>query len=185
MKKVILSALAIFAFGFANAQDKGGSDSNITFGVKGGVSLTNLDGDLGDTDGSTSFYVGGLVDFTISESFHVQPELLYSMEGADSDAIDLGISYLRIPIMAKYYVMEGLSLQAGPEIAFKIGTEEDALDEVTKSMDFGLGLGAGYELSNGLMFDARYNLGLQNIYDGEGDFEIKNTGLQIGLGYRF
>jgi opacity protein-like surface antigen len=122
-----------------------------------------------------------LVDFTVSEKFHVQPELMYSTEGASDDA---GIDYLRLPIMAKYYVMEGLSLQAGPEIAFKIAAQEDLVDEATKSLDFGLGFGAGYELSNGLMFDARYNLGLANISDVDG-FDFGNAGLQIGLGYRF
>lgn len=182
MKKVILSALAIFAFGFANAQSKGG-DSNITFGVKGGVQNTTFTGDIDDVDAATSFYVGGLVDFTISETFHFQPELLYSVEGADKASL----SYLRIPLMAKYYVMEGLSLQAGPEVAFKIAAEDDFLDESTKSIDFGLGIGAGYELSNGLMFDLRYNLGLSSIFeevDGE-DFSVQNAGFQIGLGYRF
>jgi hypothetical protein len=184
MKKLIFSALALCAFGFANAQD-------MKFGVKGGVQFTNFTGD-GEWDGKTGFYVGGLVDFTISESFHVQPELLYSMEGAEVDmgefgTFDYGISYLRIPIMAKYYIMEGLNLQAGPEIAFKIGTAEDAVDDAVKSMDFGLGIGAGYELENGLMFDARYNLGLSNIAeDGdEADVEVKNTGIMLGLGYRF
>lgn len=181
MKKVLLSAVAILAFGFANAQDdakKGSSD--MKFGVKAGYSSTNFTGDA-DTDPRGGFYIGGLVDFTVSEKFHVQPELMYSTEGASDDA---GIDYLRLPIMAKYYVMEGLSLQAGPEIAFKIAAQEDLLDEATKSLDFGLGFGAGYELSNGLMFDARYNLGLANISDVDG-FDFGNAGLQIGLGYRF
>lgn len=175
----------VFAFGFtAQAQDDAKSSSSsegMKFGVKAGLNMTNFTGDL-DSDAKTSFYIGGLVDFAVSDKFHVQPELLYSMEGADDDG---GISYLRVPIMAKYYIMEGLSLQAGPEIAFKVATEEDLLDEMTKSTDFGLGFGAGYELSNGLMFDARYNAGMTNIYDGDGDFDIKNTGFQIGLGYRF
>lgn len=90
--------------------------------------------------------------------------------------------------MAKYYIMEGLSLQAGPELAFKVGAEDDFTDEAIKSMDFGLGIGAGYELPMGLMFDVRYNLGLSNIAEedvfGDG-VEIKNTGIQLGLGYRF
>lgn len=174
MKKIILSAIAVMAFGFANAQD-------IKFGVKAGLNNTNLTGDDVDADAKTSFYIGGLVDFTVSEKFHVQPELLYSNEGASDDA---GISYLRLPVMAKFYVAEGFSLQAGPELAFKIGTEEDFVDEATKSLDFGLGLGAGYELTNGLFFDARYNLGLANIADYDGG-DIKNTGFQVGLGYRF
>jgi opacity protein-like surface antigen len=181
MKKIFFSALAICAFGFANAQD---GDSSMRFGIKGGVQFTNFAGDDAEgSEGATGFYVGGLVDFAVAENFHVQPELLYSVEGAE----DSSISYLRIPIMAKYYVMEGLSLQAGPEVAFKVGAEDDLTDELTKSIDFGLGIGAGYELTNGLMFDVRYNLGLSNIseeFEGE-SFDIKNTGFQVGLGYRF
>ena len=174
MKKLMFSALALFAFGFANAQD-----SDLKFGIKAGVQFTNITGDI-DADGATGFYVGGLVDIGVAEDFHVQPELLYSQEGAD----EASISYLRVPIMAKYYVMEGLSLQAGPEIAFKIGAEDDFTDEATKSIDFGLGIGAGYELPMGLFFDLRYNLGLSNISDIDG-VDAKNTGLQVGLGYRF
>lgn len=181
MKKVLLSALAICAFGFANAQDKG-SDSSMRFGVKAGLNMTNFGGDA-DTDGATGFYVGGLVDFTIGENFHLQPELLYSMEGAKTDDVDLGVSYIRIPVMFKYYVMEGLNLQAGPEIAFKAGAD-DEIDEGIKSMDYGIGVGAAYELTNGLMFDLRYNLGLANISEDD-SIDITNTGFQIGLGYRF
>ena len=174
MKKVFLTAVALFAFGFANAQADG-----VKFGVKAGVNLTNFTGDV-ESDQGTGFYIGGLVDLAVSGNFHVQPELLYSVEGAK----DASVSYLRIPVMAKYYVMQGLSLQVGPEIAFKIAAEDDFTDEVIKSMDFGIGAGAGYELPMGLMFDIRYNLGLANISEVEGA-DIKNVGIQLGVGYRF
>ncbi len=156
---------------FANAQDK-------KFGVKAGYQSTNFTGDVTGNDPNGGFYLGGLVDFSVSEKFHVQPELMYSIEGAK----DAKLNYLRIPIMAKFYVMDGLSLQAGPELAFKAGGDDTIKDGV-KSMDYGLGLGAGYELESGLMFDARYNLGLANISDAAGS--LKNVGIQIGLGYRF
>ncbi|UOK42493.1 MULTISPECIES: porin family protein [Flavobacterium] len=185
MKRIILTVAAVFAFGFANAQDKSASSDAIKFGVKGGVQFTNFAGDDADgLDGKTGFYIGGLADFTVSEKFHVQPELLFSTEGAEEDGFDLGLSYLRLPIMAKYYVMEGLNIQAGPEVAFKVAAAEDLFDDSTKSVDFGLGFGAGYEMASGLMFDARYNLGLSNIADYE-DGDLKNTGFQVGLGYRF
>jgi hypothetical protein len=179
MKKIILTVAAVFAFGVASAQDGGGTK----FGLKAGLNMSNFTGDA-DTDGTTSFYVGGLVDIALSENFHFQPELQYSMEGAK----DASLSYLRIPLMAKYYIMEGLNLQAGPQIAFKIAAEDDMMDEMTKSMDFGLGIGAAYELPMGLFFDVRYNLGMSNIADGMAadlDMDIKNTSIQIGLGYRF
>lgn len=175
MKKVLLSAVAVMAFGFAaQAQSE-----EMKFGVKAGANFTNFGGDVEDTDGATGFYIGGLVDLPVSGNFHVQPEVLYSAEGAD----EAGIDYIRIPVMAKYYLMEGLSLQAGPEIAFKVSAD-DEIDELTKSMDFGLGAGAAYELEMGLFFDVRYNLGLSDISD-DGMFEIKNTGFQVGAGWRF
>lgn len=171
MKKIILSILAVAAFGTANAQD-------IKFGVKAGANFSNFTGDA-DADGRTGFYVGGLADFTISEKFHVQPELLYSMEGAKDGELD----FLKIPVMAKYYVMDGLNIQAGPFVGFKINAEEFT-DEFTKSLDFGLGFGAAYELEKGLFFDARYNLGLSNISDVDG-VDVGTSAFQIGLGYRF
>ena len=176
MKKIILTLVAILAFSFAEAQSK-----DVTFGIKGGVQFTNYSGDFADDDGgATGFYVGGLVDFHITPMFHIQPELLYSMEGSENG----GVSYMRIPIMAKIYVSKAFTIQAGPEVAFKVAAEDDFTDEVVKSTDFGIGIGAGYELPSGLMFDARYNLGLSNISEVEGA-DFKNTGFQIGLGYRF
>lgn len=172
MKKFFLSIAAVFVIGVASAQE-------MKYGVKAGLNNSNFTGDL-ESDAATSFYVGGLVDFTVSEKFHVQPELLYSVEGADKASV----SYLRLPIMAKYYVMDGLSLQAGPELAFKIGAEDDFTDEAVKSLDYGLGIGAGYELESGLFFDARYNLGLANV--SESDLvDFGTASIQVGLGYRF
>jgi hypothetical protein len=122
MKKIVLTAAVAFAFGFAaRAQSE-----DIKFGVKAGIQFTNFDSDGADSDGKTGFYVGGLVDIPISANFHIQPELLYSNEGSDGAKID----YLRIPVMAKYYLMQGLSVQAGPQVAFKVATENDFIDNL-------------------------------------------------------
>lgn len=172
MKKVFLSVIAMVAFvAVTSAQET-------KFGVKAGVNMANLGGDA-DADGVTSFYVGGLVDIAVSEKFHVQPELLYSSEGAE----DAEISFIRIPIMAKFYVAESFNLQAGPTIGIKAGAD-DGVDEFTKSLDYGLGVGAAYELAGGLFFDARYNFGLANISDVD-EFDVTTTAFQIGLGFRF
>jgi opacity protein-like surface antigen len=172
MKKIILTVAAVFAFGLANAQD-------MKFGVKAGYINSNFTGDA-DTDAKSSFYLGGLVDFTVSEKFHVQPELLYSMEGADNDETNL--NFVRIPVMAKYYVADGINLQAGPQFGFVAGGGD--VKDSLKSFDYGLGIGAAYEMEKGLFFDARYNLGMANLSDTDG-YDVKTTSFQIGLGYRF
>lgn len=173
MKKLMMAALAVFAFGEMSAQD-------LTFGVKGGVNFSNLTGEGVEADGTTGFYVGGLADISLTDEFHFQPEVLYSMEGAK----DASLTYLRIPLMAKYYIADSFALLAGPSLGFKVGAEDDFIDEATKSMDFGLGIGAAYELENGFFFDARYNLGLSNISDVE-EGDLKNTNFQVGVGFRF
>ena len=83
MKKVLLLFIAIVAVGVtANAQQ---------FGVKAGVNFSNINinsqGVSASADGRTSFYVGGLVDFTISDKLHIQPEVLYSAEGSKNSDI--------------------------------------------------------------------------------------------------
>lgn len=171
MKKLLLlTMLVIGSISISNAQ--------IKIGVKAGANLSSLNGDT-NVDGRTSFYIGGLVDLAVSESFHVQPEVLYSSEGAE----DFDLSILRVPIMAKYYIFGGLNLQAGPVIGIKVGAD-DAIDNQVKSFDYGLAGGAAFELEGGLFFDARYNIGLADISDVTG-FEVKTNAFQVGLGYRF
>lgn len=159
------------------------------FGVKAGANFSSLkissEFGGGSPDGATSFYVGGLADIGFSEKFHVQPEILYSMEGAK----DADISYLNIPVMLKYYLIEGLNIQAGPQIGFLLDAEGGT--DGLKSSNFGINFGAAYELAGGFFVDARYNLGLSNISDIEvdpgfsGDVSLKTKGFQLGVGYRF
>jgi len=181
MKKLLLITVMALGFVFnAAAQD-------VTFGIKGGLHFSNikLDSDSGGAspDGKTGFYIGGLADFGISEQFHIQPEAIFSFEGAD----DYDMTYLNIPVLAKYYVVEGFNIQAGPQFGFLLDSEEDS--DFFKTFNFGLSFGAGYELPGGMFFDARYNLGLSDILDEDVSdltgVEMKTRGFMIGLGYRF
>ncbi|GGD29738.1 porin family protein [Flavobacterium orientale] len=176
MKKIIVFSIALFSFGVVHSQEP-------VYGVKGGANFSNFSGDA-DSDMRTGYYFGFLADFTISEKFHLQPEVLYSIEGAD-DEIDLGINYIKVPVMAKYYVADGFSLQAGPYLSILTSTVERDFKDSVKTLDYGLGFGLGYEFKNGLLIDGRFNLGLANIYDGEGSASVQNRAIQVGLGYRF
>lgn len=179
MKKMILTVAAVFAFGFAQAQE-------VKFGVKAGYVNANYGGDANDGDARSSFYFGGLADLTISEKFHFQPEVLYTMEGNGEDEFDL--NFVRVPLMAKFYVAEAFNIQAGPQLGFVTGG--GAAKDFLNGFDFGLGFGAAYELPSGLFFDARYNVGLSDLNDfpaGSGleDAKISQNSFNVGLGYRF
>ncbi|WP_010255134.1 porin family protein [Myroides injenensis] len=193
MKKITLSIVAALAFGFAaNAQTP-----DVKFGAKAGLNIANLTGSDASTSSITSFHVGAVAEIFINEKFSVQPELLYSAQGAESKfdfgfgskKLKMKLDYINIPIMAKYYVWEGLNIQAGPQLGFNVKGKiegEDIKDNV-KGFDFGLNFGAGYELPVGVFFDARYNVGLTNTFkkvEGE-EIKAKNGVFQISVGYKF
>jgi len=187
MKRIFLTVAAVLAVSFANAQDKKAtSNSDITYGVKAGYVNANYGADADNGDARSGVYFGGLIDFAVSEKFHIQPELLYTMEG--NGETDADLNFLRIPVLGKIYVDKGLSFQVGPEFAFVAGGGE--IKRYLKSMDIALGFGAGYELPSGLFFDARYNMGLTDLNDfpagsGVEDFKVTQNSFNIGLGYRF
>ncbi|MCU4176501.1 porin family protein [Carboxylicivirga sp. N1Y90] len=195
MKKllVIVAVLAISASSFAQ----------VKFGVKAGTNIASITGDDGEgLDSRTSFVFGGFAKFELSEKFAFQPELLYSMQGAAGSESYEGVNvdvtmktdYLNIPLMAKYYVTEGFSLQAGPQVGFLLSAkfkmeangqeEEEDIKDQMKGVDFGLNFGAGYELDFGLGFDVRYNLGLTNVADYD-EADGKNGVFQITASYAF
>ncbi|NNJ89876.1 MAG: PorT family protein [Eudoraea sp.] len=180
MKKMIISLVAAVAF-IGNAQAQG-----ITFGVKAGANFSNLkisfDSEGASPDGATSIFVGGLLDVGLSDKVHFQPEIQYSIEGAK----DGDVTYFNVPLMLKYYLIEGLNVQAGPQLGLLVDAEGGT--EGLKSSNFALNFGAAYELVGGFFVDARYNLGLSNIAEedtGFGDFSLKTKGFQLGVGYRF
>jgi hypothetical protein len=221
MKKLVLSAAVALMAITANAQDATTS-TDITFGAKAGLNLANVGGDIDDADSKLGFHVGGYAEFMVSEKFSVQPELVFSQQGykfEESYTEDFGgeeiriseeaktkLNYLNLPVMAKFYVADGFSLEVGPQVGFLLSAEEEYegtatfedgstesisetedIKDFVSSIDFAVGVGAGYKLDGGLNFAVRYNLGLSNINDFEGsdDFKAQNNVFQFSVGYSF
>ena len=189
MKKLmLLAAVAVFGLSNVNAQE-------VKFGVKAGVNFASLTGDDADgLDGKTGFHVGGVAVIGISEKFAVQPELVYSSQGAkDTEEgvdVDYNLDYINLPVLAKFTVAEGFSIEAGPQVGFlmsaKVKAEGESFDikDDLKGIDFGGAIGLGYKMDSGLNFAARYNLGLGNIADFDGG-DLKNNVIQLSVGYNF
>jgi len=184
MKKLFTITMALVAFTI--------SAQNITFGAKAGLNFASMAGDDADgLDGRTSFHLGVTAEIEMSDTFSIQPELLYSGQGYTADGDVTGkVDYINLPIMAKFYVADGISLEAGPQIGFLASAKADVDGESTdikdslKSTDFALNLGAGYKLDSGLNFGLRYSMGLTDVPDGDSD-GFKHSVLQLSVGYNF
>jgi opacity protein-like surface antigen len=193
MKKIILAAIAVMAFGLTNAQQT-------RFGIKGGLNLsTVVGGDVDNTKTLVGFHVGGFAEIHVVEKFFIQPELLFSAQGTKFDGDfgndgDVKLNYLNIPVLAKYYIVDKkFSVEAGPQLGVLLSAKAEGTDikDLTRSVDFGFNLGAGYSFTDNLSVNLRYTIGLSPLSDKDIDSEneyydsAKNSNLALSLAYKF
>lgn len=192
MKKVILLAAVL-------AMSASAAFSQASFGLKGGLNLANLTNNDGEADMKASVYAGGFMEFRINDFFAISPELIYSRQGFHMEEsgtkMNLRLNYLNLPILAKFYVTERLSVDVGPQVGCLLNTKlwmksggETAtvdpndyweLDE--NSLDVSFAIGLTYNFGN-IFVQGRYNLGLTEYAK---DADSKNSVIQFGVGYRF
>lgn len=160
MKKIVLSAFAIFALTLAaNAQDS-------SFGVKAGADFATITVKVPYTDteasaSETGFFAGFYTDAAIAGNFGIHAEVLYV-------AID-DFNMISAPILARFTVAERFHLMAGPELNYLIDAEDNQL-----KVNFTAG--AQYDITDEINVSGRYSAGF-------GD--VKISGFFLGLGYTF
>lgn len=201
MKKITLTLLGLVAFSTSAL-----AQQEVKFGPKAGVNFANLSG-ADDSEMKIGFHVGAVAEIKFNDKFSIQPEVVYSTQGAKFSQTlpiigevesTIKNDYINVPIMAKYYFIEGFSVELGPQIGFLMKSEAESGDntidtkDAYKSIDFGLGVGLAYDLPMGLFVGARYNLGLSKVNEdvSVGDIsvetdDIKNGVIQVGVGYKF
>jgi hypothetical protein len=194
-----LLMLAVLCGSEAMAQD-------VRWGVKGGLNLATLSS---DEDPEPEFkYRGGLIaggflTWPLGERVDLQPEVLFSQQGAsfDADGVDdikLELNSLVVPVLVRYKFTPsgpGLVLFAGPSIGFKLSADvtvdtdgEDVTDDVSdniKDVDYGLVFGAGWDTGR-FSIDGRYTLGLTSLGTDEDDpNNVRSRVFAVLAGVRF
>lgn len=160
MKKLLFTAFLFAGTLFTNAQET-------KFGVRAGVDFATAKAKyevMGTTveakSSETGFFAGAFAEIGISESFAIQPEVLY-VSIKDFSAIS-------VPILGKYSFGD-FSVMAGPDLNYLLDAEED---EFKVNVDFG----ASYDINESLDVQARYSMGM-------GDVSL--SGIFVGVGYKF
>jgi hypothetical protein len=179
---IIIIAIIMFA-GAATAQP-------VNIGIKGGLNLYTVNSNSTEPsyNSKPSFYLGLLGHIHMAEQFALQPEIVYSRQGAryDND-LALDLNYFNVPILFQYMFDNGFRLQAGPQIGVLVGAKANGADVKNeyKGGDFGLAFGASYvNTESGFGVDARYNAGLSDISETSATSSY-NRGFQLGVFYMF
>jgi hypothetical protein len=181
MKFLIGMIAALLITGTASAQHSSSPRGKVNLGVKAGINMYKISSDDNTAyDQITGFHLGMIGHIHLDSQWAVQPELVYSSQGAKIGDTDQKLDYINIPILLQYMFDNGFRLQAGPQLGFLVRADNKS---AMNSIDLGLGLGVSYVVpSTGFGVDARYNYGLSNI-NKDDDVKSFNRGVQLGLFY--
>ncbi len=202
MKKVFLMIAAALVGFSAMAQ--------VQFGVKVGFDMTNFWGEGAEHGMKPSYQAGALLEFKVSDRFAISPEVVFASQGGKFkisptymgwSLSQFGVkditatyytNYINVPVMLKFYATPSFAIDFGPQVGFNVYSKASVSDgdesltiglkDMTKTVDFGLGLGATYSLSDNAFVQARYTLGLTKVFDGD---ESKNGNIQLAFGWKF
>jgi hypothetical protein len=175
--------LACMVIGTASAQD-------VNIGIKGGLNLYNITGTFDDDyDTRVNFHLGVLGHIHLGEHFGLQPEVLFSAQGATyGDDQKLDLNYVNVPVLFQYMFNNGFRVHIGPQVGFLVSAKADGDDvkDLFKGTELAVTAGASYvHVPSGFGLDVRYNHGLTNNYEDDDVVESFNRGFQVGIFYLF
>ena len=192
MRKIVLLIVLIFCMSVGNAQ--------VRFGVKAGLNLTDFSYSnvyYGSYQSKTNFNLGVMLSVPLSPVFYLQPEMVYSGQGAiyndESNNVTLhyNYDYLNVPVLIKYQSAAGIFIETGPQIGLLLSAADTKtnLDQISNSntIELAWATGLGYQIPKiHLGVDARYNIGISNVnstYTNSGP--MHNSVYQFGIFYFF
>jgi len=197
MKKILMIAAMMVATVAAKAQFEPGT---FTLQPKVGVTLATISSD--DSKFKFGMAAGIEGQYQLNNWFGLSAAVMYSQQGAKAKNYDmkLNMEYINIPVMAKFYVTKGLSLNVGVQPGFMTkakakgeGRNVDVKSNCNK-VDFSIPMSVAYEFENGLTFEARYTTGLTNVGKDAFDsshsswdkaYQNKNEVFMLTVGYKF
>ena len=181
----------------------------MTFGVKAGFNISNINVDFDDGNVSGDGRAGGVFGFFGAHDFNpragIQVEGLFTQKGAEFDfEDDLGfdddasfkLSYVEFPVLARVNFPASTAtvrLLAGPTFAFNVkesvkvgGVELDGDEVPLKAFEMGFALGGAVQIRK-IVIDGRYTWGLTDINDGDDTDEptVKNGAFSLTFGWIF
>ena len=158
-----------------------------------------------------NYQAGLLMEYKFHPHFGISPEVVFAAQGGQEKADDgseMGgfirsdkhyhTNYINVPVMFKYYPYPRLQHRLRPASGFPnvyskytMGKHEATnYKDMTKTVDFRLGLGCTYDLDKNVFIQLRYTLGLTKVFDDSKGCVIipnyrKNSNAQLAFGVKF
>ena len=194
MKKVLLSAVALLAFGFANAQEEEKGNGGFAKGdvfVSGAVTLgSSKTGDFK----ANAFEIAPKVGYFVTENIAIGASVGLQSLKFDDGAADATNSGLGLGAFGRYYFTPADKFSLFAELGFDYTSFDEEFDAETgtvyrgsfESKEIGLGLGAGmnYFVSSNFSIEAGVAVLGYSSNDNGGDGADKTNTFSFGGDWR-
>ena len=184
MKPKFLSIFFLFVTITLSAQEDDTVKPDISYGIKAGLNSVHnkYATESGDNvQKKSGVYIGGFVNIPTSETFSIQPELIYSStEFLGQENMNL----LHIPVLLNFALADKFTGFIGPEGQILLGLGEVENEDLFNDLMFGFTFGANYQITPNFYIEARPYFAITKFLEDNSGYRKFNT-LQIGLAYKF
>lgn len=206
MKKVFFALAAVLMLSLT-------SQAQVKFGAKAGMNLSRFTENFETM--KPGFHAGVYAQINIAPMFSIQPEVLYSMQGATEEETNTTLGQtitakgsatshnVIVPVMLQFRPIKSLTIEAGPQFGFNLGMSlysevtmsglvEDSFEESVdlgeedyKMFDFGLAAGLKYNVNSNINVYARYVFGLTPVFEYPEGYDDKAMNQNLMIGVGF
>jgi outer membrane protein len=200
MKKIILTVAAVFAFGFANAQDKKASNEGFS---KGDVFVTGAF-TLGSTNNkntevkTSSFEIAPQVNYFVTENITIGAKVGYASDKTkNSTTTTADDSTLSLGVAGRYYFTPASQFSLFAQLGLDYSTMSNNLpgsDYKFNSLDVAFAPGLNYFVSSNFSIEAKVAVlgigsGKSNVSGDKGSSAFNFGGdwraVSFGVNYKF
>ena len=189
------------------------TQAQVKYGVKAGLNLSRFTENFETM--KPGFHAGIYAQVKLHPMFSIQPEVLYSMQGATEEETNTTLGQtitakgvvtshnIIVPLMLQFTPIRPLTIEAGPQFGFNLGMSlysevtmsglvddsfEESVDlgeEDYKMFDFGLAAGLKYNVTSNVNVYARYVFGLTPVFEYPEGYDDKAMNQNLMIGVGF
>ena len=208
MKRVLFFVMALATMAITSQ-----TQAQVKYGVKAGLNLSRFTENFETM--KPGFHAGIYAQVKLHPMFSIQPEVLYSMQGATEEETNTTLGQtitakgvvtshnIIVPLMLQFTPIRPLTIEAGPQFGFNLGMSlysevtmsglvddsfEESVDlgeEDYKMFDFGLAAGLKYNVTSNVNVYARYVFGLTPVFEYPEGYDDKAMNQNLMIGVGF
>ena len=194
MRKLMMIAVMAIVAITASAQNTLHEKGTFTLQPKVGMGFGILSGSWtggADRKSRIGLIAGVEGEYYVNDWFSAAAGVNYAQQGwkfkGGGETSTTKLDYLNVPIVANFYIAEGLALKTGAQLGFLMSAKEESTDikDGCEKLNISIPVGISGEYKD-FVFDARYNISLTKANkNSNSDNKYRSDLIQITIGYKF